>query len=130
VKEKVFILGLTCIEYFSMKALKLIFIIAIGFVFSCESNTYEEISGEIENPTYTINVKSIIDNNCLSCHSSSGGEFPTMETYLQVKNVAQNGNMICRIDDQSCGSVMPQSGRMPQTKINTIKKWTNNGCPN
>jgi hypothetical protein len=113
-----------------MKALKLIFIIAIGFVFSCESNTYEEISGEIENPTYTINVKSIIDNNCLSCHSSSGGEFPTMETYLQVKNVAQNGNMICRIDDQSCGSVMPQSGRMPQTKINTIKKWTNNGCPN
>ena len=129
-KEKVFILGLTCIEYFSMKALKLIFIIAIGFVFSCESNTYEEISGEIENPTYTINVKSIIDNNCLSCHSSSGGEFPTMETYLQVKNVAQNGNMICRIDDQSCGSVMPQSGRMPQTKINTIKKWTNNGCPN
>ncbi len=129
-KEKVFILGLTCIEYFSMKALKLIFIIAIGFVFSCESNTYEEISGEIENPTYTLNVKSIIDNNCLSCHSSSGGEFPTMETYLQVKNVAQNGNMICRIDDQSCGSVMPQSGRMPQTKINTIKKWTNNGCPN
>jgi hypothetical protein len=113
-----------------MKALKLFFIIAIGFVFSCESNTYEDISGEIENPTYTLNVKSIIDNNCLSCHSSSGGEFPTMETYLQVKNVAQNGNMICRIDDQSCGSVMPQSGRMPQTKINTIKKWTNNGCPN
>jgi hypothetical protein len=113
-----------------MKALKLIFIIAICFVFSCESNTYEEISGEIENPTYTLNVKSIIDNNCLSCHSSSGGEFPTMETYLQVKDVAQNGNMICRIDDQSCGSVMPQSGRMPQTKINTIKKWTNNGCPN
>ena len=113
-----------------MKALKLIFIIAIGFVFSCESNTYEEISGEIENPTYTLNVKSIIDNNCLSCHSSSGGEFPTMETYLQVKNVAQNGNMICRIDDQSCGSVMPQAGRMPQTSINTIKKWVTNGFPN
>jgi hypothetical protein len=113
-----------------MKALKFIFIIGICIIFSCESYTYEEISGEIENPTYNANVKSIIDNNCLSCHSSSGGEFPTMQTYLQVKDVAQNGLMICRIDDQSCGSVMPQSGRLPQTKINTIKKWLINGCPN
>jgi hypothetical protein len=113
-----------------MKSLKIIFIILIGIIFSCESNTYEEISGDVTNPTYTLNVKSIIYNNCISCHSSTGGEFPTMETYLQVKNVAQNGNMICRIDDQSCGSVMPQSGRMPQTKINTIKKWKINGCPN
>lgn len=129
-KEKEFILDLTCIEFFSMKALKIIFVIVIGIILSCESNTYEEISGDIENPTYTSKVKSIIDNNCLSCHSSVGGQFPAMETYLQVKDVAENGNMICRIDDQSCGSVMPQSGRMPQTTINTIKKWATNGFPN
>ena len=113
-----------------MKTFKIIFIIIIGIIFSCESNTYEEISEKNENPTYNTSVKSIIDNNCLSCHGSSGGEFPTMETYLQVKDAAQNGSMICRIDDQSCGSVMPQSGRMQQTKINTIKNWTLNGCPN
>jgi hypothetical protein len=113
-----------------MKTFKIIFILIIGIIFSCESNTYEEISGDVTNPTYTSKVKSIIDNNCLSCHGSSGGEFPTMETYLQVKDAAQNGSMICRIDDQSCGSVMPQSGRMQQTKINTIKNWTLNGCPN
>ena len=52
-KEKEFILDLTCIEFFSMKALKIIFVIVIGIIFSCESNTYEEISGDIENPTYT-----------------------------------------------------------------------------
>jgi hypothetical protein len=50
-----------------------------------------------------------------------------METYAQVREAAENGNMICRIDDQSCGLVMPQSGRMPQTKINTIKNWVSNG---
>jgi hypothetical protein len=53
-----------------------------------------------------------------------------METYAQVRDAAENGNMICRIDDQSCGAVMPQSGRMPQTRINTIKKWAANGYPN
>ncbi len=104
--------------------------IACFIGFSCESSTYEDISGEVANPTYTANVKPIIDNNCISCHSVAGAEFPTMETYTQVKEAAENGNMICRIDDQSCGAVMPQSGRMPQAKINTIKKWVTNGFPN
>jgi hypothetical protein len=53
-----------------------------------------------------------------------------METYVQVKDAAENGNMVCRIDDQSCGTVMPKSGRMPQVKINIIKEWVANGCPN
>jgi hypothetical protein len=115
-----------------MKVLKIIIVLMIAcFIgFSCESQTYSEISGEVTNPTYTDNVKSIIVNNCLSCHSVAGGELPTMETYAQVRDAAENGNMICRIDDQSCGAVMPQSGRMPQTRINTIKKWAANGYPN
>jgi hypothetical protein len=53
-----------------------------------------------------------------------------METYTQVRDAAENGNMICRIDDQSCGTVMPQSGRMPQSTINIIKNWVANGYPN
>lgn len=115
-----------------MKALKILILIAIGSYigFSCESATYEEISGEATNPTYTTNVKPIVDNNCLSCHSAAAGQFPTMETYTQVRDAAENGDMICRIDDQSCGAVMPQSGRMPQTRINTIKKWAADGYPN
>jgi hypothetical protein len=53
-----------------------------------------------------------------------------METYSQVRAATENGDLICRIDDQSCGSVMPQSGRMPQTNIDIIKKWADNGYPN
>lgn len=115
-----------------MKTLKIITVLIIACVigYSCETQTYEEISGEVANPTYTANIKPIIENNCLSCHSVAGAEFPTMETYAQVRNAAENGNMICRIDNQSCGSVMPQSGRMPQTRINTIKKWATNGYQN
>jgi len=130
--EKEFILGLTYTECFNMKALKIsIILMVVCFIgFSCESSTYEEISGIVTNPTYKANVKVIIDNNCLSCHSAAGGQYPTMETYVQVRDAAENGNMICRIDDQSCGSVMPQSGRMPQTNIDIIKKWAVNGYPN
>lgn len=115
-----------------MKTIKIIILILITCYigFSCESSTYDDISGEIVNPTYTANVKNIIDNNCLSCHSAAAGQYPTMETYTQVRDAAEIGSMICRIDDQSCGSVMPQSGRMPQTNINTIKKWAANGYPN
>jgi len=125
-------LGLTYIEYFKMRAIKIIIVLVItSFIgFSCESSTYEEISGEVANPTYTAHIQPIIQNNCLSCHSTAGGEFPTIESYSQVRNAAEEGNMICRIDDQSCGSVMPQSGRMPQTTINTIKNWATNGFPN
>jgi hypothetical protein len=115
-----------------MKTFKIIivFMIACLIGFSCDSKTYEEISGEVANPTYTNNVKPIIVNNCLACHSTAGAELPTMETYTQVRDAAENGNMICRIDDQSCGTVMPQSGRMPQSTINIIINWVANGYPN
>ena len=117
-----------------MKTVKIIFILMITFYvgFSCDSSTYNEISGDIANPTYTSNVKPIIENNCLSCHSAAGAQYPTMETYLQVREATEKGEVICRIDDQSCGAVavMPQSGRMPQATINTIKKWAANGYLN
>ena len=115
-----------------MKAIKNIILIVITCYvgFSCETSTYDEISGDVPNPTYSANVKSIITSNCLGCHSDAGGQYPSMETFVQVRNATENGNVICRIDDQSCGAVMPQSGRMPQTNINTIKKWAAKGYPN
>lgn len=115
-----------------MKVVKFLSVVILGciFMFSCESSTYEDISVKVDNPTYLARIQPIIQNNCLSCHSAVGGEFPALETYSQVRNSAELGNMICRIDDQSCGSVMPQSGRMPQANIDAIKKWVSNGFPN
>jgi uncharacterized membrane protein len=114
-----------------MKSFKIIIILVITCYvsFSCETATYEDISSKAANPTYTANIQTIISNNCLSCHGA-GDQYPTLETYSQVRESAEEGSMICRIDDQSCGSVMPQSGRMPQTSINTIKNWAANGFPN
>ena len=96
---------------------------------SCDSHTYDEAAGVVANPVYATNIRPIVQNNCISCHSQENGQTPYFETYDQFKEQTLNGNVICRIDDQSCGSVMPQAGRMPQVNIDLIKTWAANGCP-
>ncbi len=103
-------------------------IIVLGSVFnSCESNTYQEISQVVANPTYTKDVEPIIRSTCSSCH---GSNFPSLQNYAEVKEATDTGNLICRIDDQSCGAVMPQQGRMPQAIIDMIKLWRDQGFVN
>lgn len=113
-----------------MKNVVVILIVIVALVLnSCESKTYEDISGVTNNPTYTKNIGPIIASNCLSCHAN-GSQYPNLENYTEVKEAITEGILICRIDDQSCGSVMPQSGRMPQTTIDLIKLWVSQGYVN
>jgi uncharacterized membrane protein len=101
---------------------------AIGsLIVSCESNTYEEISVVVDNPTYDANVKKIIQDNCLSCHSvSTDNELPNLESYAAVKDAAQNGLLLSEIAAPS-GQGMPEDGRMPQSQINIITTWAIQG---
>lgn len=99
-------------------------------LYSCESTTYEELQepavivGEV---TYTANVKAIIDGNCIACHSSGSGNRP-LQTYTQVKDAVLNTDLLDRIQRQNgTPGQMPQSGRMPQDKINTILQWNTDG---
>ena len=80
--------------------------------------------------TYTACVKEIIDNNCTVCHHSGAdavGPF-ALETYAQVRDVAENGNMLDRIQrEDGAEGAMPQTGKMPQGKIDVILAWVNGG---
>ena len=107
-----------------------IFLMLISAVFlvSCESNTYDQISLPVTNPTYGVNIKPVITANCSGCHSA-GEQSPTLVTYDQLKTAIVNGNVLCRIDG-SCGAIMPQGGKMPQGTINMIKLWAANGFVN
>lgn len=106
----------------------IVVLVTVGSVFnSCESSTYQEISKAVANPTYSKNVEPIIRSTCTGCH---GSQYPSLENYAEVKDAIENGELICRIDDQSCGSVMPQQGRMPQTIIDMIKLWRDQGFVN
>jgi mono/diheme cytochrome c family protein len=110
---------------------KYIYLSGIIFsLYSCESTTYESLEepavivGEV---TYTANVKSIIDQNCIGCHASGSGLRP-LETYSQVKDAVLNTNLLDRIQRQNgTPGQMPQAGRMSQDRINTILQWNTDG---
>jgi hypothetical protein len=107
-------------------------IATIAFVFNaCESKTYDDISEKAENPTYSKNVGPLISNTCTGCHSNDS-QYPNLENYADVKDAIENGNLICRIDKPSdCnGNIMPQQGRMPQSSIDMVKLWRDQGFVN
>ena len=112
-----------------LKIFALILFISLSMI-SCQSNSYEELSAIVENPTYEANVKQIIADNCLSCHShTSGNQPPLLENYDQVKAAITNGSLLAQIHAPS-GQGMPTNGRMPQQTIDLIDRWVNNGFIN
>lgn len=114
-----------------MKKIKcLALVILFSMMISCGSDSYEEVSGFVENPTYEANVKQIIAANCLSCHSqSTNNQVPLLEHYDQVKNEIINGTLLEQIHAPS-GQGMPANGRMPKQTIDLIDRWAHNGFVN
>lgn len=117
-----------------MKTYKTIAVLSFvaSIFFSCQSNTYDDISPKnVTDPTYAKNIKPIFDANCISCHSQGGtGQYPNLDTYADVKEACDNGNVFCRIEQPTCGEIMPQSGSMPQKTIDLIKLWKSKGYTN
>jgi mono/diheme cytochrome c family protein len=112
-----------------MKKIKTLAILMIlGTVASCESNTYDDIAGpKVENPTYAANVKQIVSNNCLSCHSvATNNQEPNLETYENLKLAVMNNGLLDEISAPS-GEGMPEAGRLPQTEIDIITTWAAQG---
>ncbi len=109
-----------------MKAVKVILLLVLGsFVTSCESDTYADIFGYVENPTYKANIKPLMDAQCVSCHGANGTESDSsLETYQQVVDYAES--ISCRLDGNSCG-LMPQSGKLPQVQIDMFNAWVAQG---
>ena len=120
--------------------------ILLAALTSCSgSDTYQEIETPPETGTtpgtggsgtepvttisYTKNVKSIIDGNCVSCHSSGrSAAFRPLTTYAEVKAAVENASLLNRIQLQSGQQgLMPQGGRMAQANIDLIVKWNTDG---
>lgn len=105
-----------------------------SFLMACSNENSEtlmdntSIQGVV---TYKQNVKSIIDNNCISCHGATpaNGAPMSLVTYSQVKNAMQNRGLLNRISLNNGNSLlMPQGGpRLPQTTIDIVAKWQQDG---
>ena len=99
-------------------------------LFSCDSHTYEELEDEAvgeEIVTYDADIKSIMDTECVSCHSIRGGYRP-LTNYAEVKQAVQVTNLLDRIQRQNGEpGAMPQGGRMSPLKVAMILQWNEDG---
>jgi uncharacterized membrane protein len=106
---------------------KIVFIIILVIsLASCENNVEENNMVEIElcdpNVSFINDVKPIIDNSCISCHS--GNQFPDLTSYASIKN---NANII---KAQVEARTMPIGGTLTNAEIKLISCWIDNGKPN
>lgn len=94
---------------------------------ACDSRTYEEVSENtpiVEVVRYNQDVKTIVDNNCISCHSA--GSFKPLASYNDVKSNIEG--IIDRIQRPNGDpGKMPQGGSLSQTQINIFIKWKADG---
>ncbi len=108
-----------------------VLLVFISFFSCADANESDLIDIVCEDRfTYTDYVKAIIDSNCVSCHNSSpnaNGPF-SLETYQEVKENTQNGNLLIRINlADGANEIMPPTGKMSQANIDVITFWANEG---
>lgn len=105
-------------------------------IWSCTNDSEADLIGideeqvddeESSGITYENEIKSIIDNGCVSCHDNpprNGAPF-SLVTYQQVSTRANNILNAMSRQSGSAGA-MPPSGRLPQTTIDKIQEWIDN----
>ncbi len=104
--------------------------VLVVLISSCLTNVDEE---EVLGPdsldpcvdiTFSMNVKKIIDTNCVACHSSTGGQTPYLETYSGVS--ANAGE----VKSEVVSKEMPIGGSLTNAEISAIVCWVNAGALN
>lgn len=116
-----------------MKEMKYLIFATFLFTISCTNNSEDDLTNPIVlgNTKYSVNVKPIIDNNCISCHGAtpSNGAPMSLVTYAQVKDAVQNRGLLDRISrTQGAPGMMPFLGtRLPQSTIDLIVDWNTDG---
>ena len=108
-------------------------LICISILFySCANDSDEDLIEQMPIPqlvTYNDNVKSIIDNNCIFCHSDPpvNGAPISLVDYNAVKNNVDS--ILFRISKQEGESgLMPIGGpRLPQNLIDEVVQWQTDG---
>lgn len=88
----------------------------------------------VQKYSYQKNIKGIIANNCINCHSTvptNNGPMP-LNNLASLKEAIQNRLLIDRINlDSSNNLTMPLARpKLLQSQINSIVKWQNEGFAN
>ena len=105
-----------------MRGLKYYFILLNLLLFSCSNNDNDVIV--VDEPTYDATIKSIVDNNCMSCHSSSYN--PEIDTYAAIVLKIEDGTFENAVLVEKS---MPKNGSLTEAELANIEKWIDNNYP-
>ncbi len=102
-------------------------IFGIFFAYSCKTQKRTTIIEEVcatPAPTYSSNVKSIINTKCATegCHSEGRGDFRVFENF---KRKVDNGEVK---DKVVINKSMPPNGTLSKNEIQEIDCWIKNGA--
>ena len=119
---------------FSLKKITVGLFLSTSFIFlsGCLNDSLDDLSLIDTNTptgtvTYTANVQAILSQQCTSCHGSVNPSAGLdLSSYTRAKSNVDK--IISRIDLQTGQSgIMPPSGRMAESYIQTIKNWKTQG---
>lgn len=108
------------------------------FLGSCYYDTFPEDTGTVpDEVSYQQNVQPIWNAACTECH---GNIPPNLEDGVSYNNLISGGYVIAGDSQNSVlyqsllgiegVSLMPPSGKLPDSQINTVKKWIDDGAEN
>lgn len=85
----------------------------------------------LSNPdlSYNLNIKGIIDKQCISCHDPAAGVSGAVgdfRSYEGIKPYLDNGKVLDRV---VIDKDMPQGGGMSQAQRDSINCWIKEGYP-
>jgi cytochrome c553 len=110
----------------------LIFLTTLAFL-SCtkaiiDEGEIDDLPGLEEKVYYNPDIRSIMFNNCVTCH---GGNAPSdgldLTNYANVKSAALNRNLKKRMNDAN--NPMPQGGLLSPLVRQKVDKWIADGFP-
>ena len=112
--------------------LTVLILIAMGCTNDSDSDLLNN-TPENELVTYTETIKSIMDQKCNNCHGAvfTNGAPMSLHTFETVKNAVINRGLIDRITrtEGQSGFMPIGAAKLPQTQIDQIIQWQNEGFP-
>lgn len=118
-----------------MKFLFAIFSLTLLALGSCTSDTYDDLEEPQDvNPPQVVtyqDVRSIFEQNCISCHSNppQNGAPMSLTSYSDTSSAVLNRGLLDRISrGQGEPGMMPNGGqRLPQQSIDLVYQWNEDG---
>lgn len=104
------------------------------FFSSCTKEEIDVVDCAGVSPTYSSNIKSILDVNCAKsgCHSSSSKRSGfDLSSYEGAKSAAQNKSFVGSVQHKSGYSKMPRgTSKLSDADVKLITCWVQSGMPN